>query len=205
MKKNFLVAVVVMATVLLANPAAAERKYFLEGLEITIPDSWYDIGSQTDFLKDQDKIAAYTQPSQEGSLPLVRIIEVAAPGNDRGMLTFSIKPCYRGECPSQEQLKKQSKASKTVRENQQLITNDGSKLLEDYGRSVKPGCGGHFVTRGQKVSTSFSGVFISKSKMFYKGSYVIGVSVGYAGDASAEVVERTEAALKSFSCIHNLR
>ena len=204
--KNILLGtIIIIATLLLANPAAAERKYFIEGLEITIPDSWYDIDSQLDFLKDPDKIAAYTRPSREGTLPLVRIIEVAAPGNDRGMLTFSIKPCYRGECPSQEQLQNLSQTANKSRANQKLITNDGSKLLEDYGMSVTQGCGGYFVTRGQKVSTPFSGVFISKSKMFYKGSYVIGTSVGYAGNASAEVVERTEAALESFSCIHELR
>ena len=205
MKILLLCTIATVATLLSVTTACAERKYFLEGLEITIPDSWYDIDSQTEFLKDKNKIAAYTQPSQEGSLPLVRIVEVAAPGNDRGMLTFTIKPCYRGECPSQEQLKQLSKTGKPTLENQKLIANDGSKLLENYGMLVKQGCGGYFVTRGQKVSTPFSGVFISKSKMFYRGSYVIGASAGYSGDASTEVVERTEAALDSFSCVHELR
>ena len=141
MKYILLNTTLILLVLLCAGTASAERKYFLEGLEITIPDSWYDIDSQTEFLKDNNKIAAYTNPSKEGSLPLVRIVEVAAPGNDRGMLTFSIKPCYRGECPSQEQLSSLSKTGKTTSENQKLIANDGSKLLEEYGMTVKPGCG----------------------------------------------------------------
>lgn len=205
MNKFLLGATVVLTLFLSVSPASAERKYFLEGLEITIPDTWFDIDSQKDFLKDKKKIAQYTTHQGDERLPLVRILEVAAPGNERGMLTFSIKPCYRGECPPKEQLQRLSQAGTTKPKNVKLITNDGSKLIEDYGMSVKPGCGGYFVLRGQKVEAPFGGIFISKSKMFYKNNYVIGTSVGYAGDASAEVVERTEAALHSFSCIRELR
>ena len=204
--KNILLGAVVIATICLSvSTAAAEHKYFFKGLEITVPDTWIDIDSQKAFLKDQEKIALYTNYQGKERLPLIRILEVAAPGNERGMLTFSIKPCYRGECPSPEQLQTLSKSGKTTRENQKLITNDGSKLIEDYGMLVKPGCGGYFVSRGQIVKTPFGGIFISKNKMFYKDNYVIGASVGYAEKASVEVVERTEAALESFSCIHELR
>lgn len=205
MKHILLHSALILLALVCAGSACAERKYFLEGLEITIPDTWIDIDSQLDFLKDPQKIKAYTSPSPEGSLPLVRIVEVAAPSNERGMLTFSIKPCYRGECPSQEQLQSLSRSKQPNHGRQKLITNDGSKLLEDYGMTVQAGCGGYFVTRGQKVETPFSGVFISKSKMFYRGNYVIGTSAGYAGKASAEVVERTEAALDSFTCIRTMR
>lgn len=205
MKHFLLCFALILMTLGLAATARAERKYFLEGLEITIPDTWIDIDSQTEFLKNRQKIKAYTTPSPEGSLPLVRIVEVAAPGDERGMLTFSIKPCYRGECPSQEELRTMSLTGKIAHKNQKLITNDGSKLLEDYGMRVEPGCGGYFVTRGQKVETPFSGVFISKSKMFYRGNYVIATSAGYADKAADEVIERTEAALNSFTCIRTLR
>ena len=205
MKRILINTTLILMALLIAGTASAERKHFIEGLEITIPDTWINIDSQTDFLKDTKKIAAYTRPSQEGSLPLVRIVEVAAPGNERGMLTFSIKPCYRGECPSQEQLQNQSQANTSTRRNQKLITNDGGELLEDYGMSVKQGCGGFFVTRGQKVKTPYGGIFISKSKSFYKGTYVISASAGYADKAAAAVVERTEAALDSFACVHELR
>jgi hypothetical protein len=200
--------ILIMITLLFAVTASAERRYFIEGLEITVPNNWIDIDSQTDFLKDKNKIKAYTHPSPEGSLPLVRIIEVAAPSNERGMLTFSIKPCYRGECPTKEQLQSLSKAgsaSKKNRNSKKLLTNDGSKLLENFGVSAKPGCGGYFVSRGQKVKTPFGGVFISKSKAFYKNSYVIETSSGYAENASDEVVERTEAALNSFRCTDDPR
>ena len=200
MKHPLMITIIILLTLLLAGTASAERRYFLEGLEITIPDSWIDIDSQTDFLKNKEMISAYTHPSAEGSLPLVRIVEVAAPGNDRGMLTFSIKPCYRGECPSKEELQAQSKNGNGTKKNQKMIANDGGELLEDYGMSVKHGCGGYFVTRGQKVKAPFGGIFISKSKSFYKDNYVIGASSGYAGEASDEVIERTEAALNSFRC-----
>ncbi len=200
MKQLLMITMMILLPLLLAGTAAAERRYFLEGVEITIPDSWIDIDSDTAFLKDKEKIAAYTHPLAEGSLPLLRIIEVAAPGNERGMLTFSIKPCYRGECPSQQELQAQSKQGQQTKKNQKLIANDGSRLLEEYGTSVKQGCGGYFVTRGQKVKAPFGGIFISKSKSFYKDSYVIGASSGYAGNASDEVIERTEAALSSFRC-----
>lgn len=206
--KNILIVTIMIAVVALwPAPASAERKYFFEGLEITVPDTWIDIDSQTGFLKDKEKIARYTRQQGREELPLVRIVEVAAPGNDRGMLTFSIKPCYRGECPSKGELRRLSQSTK-VRKNRLskgLVTNDGSKLIEDYGMSVKPGCGGYFVSRGQKVLTPFSGVFISKSKMFYRDNYVVGASVGYAEKTSAEVIERTEAALQSFSCIRETR
>jgi hypothetical protein len=202
--KQTLISTILM-TLLLAGTAAAERRYFLEGLEITIPDTWIDIDSQTDFLKNKKLIETYTQPSAEGSLPLVRIIEVAAPGNDRGMLTFSIKPCYRGECPTKKELQAQSKTVKVASKNQKLITDDGSELLEDYGISVEQGCAGYFVTRGQKVKAPFGGVFISKSKTYYRNNYVINASAGYAEEASDEVVERTEAALNSFKCTTDLR
>lgn len=205
MKNILLGAVVIAAICLSVSTASAEHKYFFKGLEITVPDTWIDIDSQKDFLKNPEKIARYTNYRGKERLPLIRILEVAAPGNERGMLTFSIKPCYRGECPSPEQLQALSESGKTTRENQKLITNDGSKLIEDYGMSVKPGCGGYFVSRGQKVKTPFGGIFISKNKIFYKDNYVIGASVGYAEKASAEVVERTEAALASFSCIRELR
>jgi hypothetical protein len=205
MKQTFIGTTLILIILLCAGTAAAERRYFLKGLEITIPDTWIDIDSQTDFLKNKKMIEAYTHPSAEGSLPLVRIVDVAAPGNDRGMLTFSIKPCYRGECPTKEELQAQSNIGKVALKNQKLITNDGSELLEDYGISVEQGCGGYFMTRGQKVKAPFGGIFISKSKTFYKDSYVIAASSGYAEEASDEVIERTEAALSSFRCTIDLR
>lgn len=200
MNRILISTTLILMTLLITGTALAERRYFLEGLEITIPDNWIDIDSQTDFLKDPEKISAYTQPSAEGSLPLVRIVDVAAPSNDRGMLTFSIKPCYRGECPSQEELQGLSKSSKRKEKRQKLITNDGGELLESYGAVARHSCGGYFVRRGEKVKAPFGGIFISKSKSFYKNNYIIDASAGYAADASAEVIERTEAALNSFRC-----
>ncbi len=199
MKQIFFCANLILL-LLFAETAAAERRYFLEEVEITIPDSWVDIGSQLDFLTDKQKIAAYRQRSAEGTLPLIRIIEVAAPGNERGMLSFSIKPCYRGDCPSPDALQGLNRNSKTTQMNQNLITNDGGKLLQDYGVSTEKGCGGFFVSRGQKIKAPFGGIFISKNKSFYRGNYVIDVSIGYAEAAAAEVIERTEAGLTSFRC-----
>lgn len=200
MNRILISTTLILMTLLITGTASAERRYFLEGLEITIPDNWIDIDSQTDFLKDPKQISAYTKPSAEVRLPLVRIVDVAAPSNDRGMLTFSIKPCYRGECPSQEELQAISKVGKRPQKRQKLITNDGGELLESYGAVARQSCGGYFVTRGEKVKAPFGGVFISKSKSFYKNSYVIDASAGYAANASAEVIERTEAALNSFRC-----
>ncbi|MBE0502325.1 MAG: hypothetical protein IBX47_12895 [Desulfuromonadales bacterium] len=203
MKQIFFCANLILLMLLFAETASAERRYFLEEVEITIPDSWVDIGSQLDFLTDKQKIAAYRQRSAEGSLPLIRIIEVAAPGDERGMLSFSIRPCYRGDCPAPEALQVLNKNSKTTHQN--LITNDGGKLLQDYGVSTEKGCGGFFVSRGQKIKAPFGGIFISKSKSFYRGNYVIDVSIGYAEASAAEVIERTEAGLNSFRCRTNQR
>lgn len=200
MRHPVIIAVLVALLSLHAVSAQAERKYLFAGLQATLPDTWIDIDSQVDFLRDRQRIAAYTAPGADEQLPLVRIVEVAAPGNERGMVTFSIKPCYRGECPDQDRLRKLSNRPAAGAADRQLLTADGSRLLDDFGTRVEPGCGGYFVERGQKVEARFGGIYISKQRMFYRDSYVVGVAIGYAEAAAPEVRERSEAALRSFSC-----
>jgi hypothetical protein len=205
MKQTMIRITLICSILLIAITASAERRYSLEEVEITIPDNWIDIDSQTEFLNNEQLIAAYTNPLPGGSLPLIRILDIAAPGNERGMLTFSIRPCYRGECPSQTELQSQSKTGAHTEKNQKLITDDGSQLLENYGTAVSQGCGGYFASQGQKVKLPFGGVFISKSKTFYKDSYAIDVSAGYAEAASDDVIDRIEAALQNFKCTADKR
>ena len=79
MNKFLLGTVVVLATFLSVNPAAAERKYFLEGLEITIPDTWFDMTTSNEasscgilpsttrgFIVDE--LAAARRPAREDTL-----------------------------------------------------------------------------------------------------------------------------------------